>query len=111
MRSIKDFQQTSTTIKCKQIQLKTLISLQPYTTKRANAKTTHIQCKIEYIVLVMSLKHTSHKKHTMPYLLNVRAVQRLNHGGQEPFFLKIAVHDSDMPVTLKQGQSHQTWNE
>ena len=38
---------------------------------------------------------------------NVRTEQHLNYGGQEPT-QQFAVCDSDTPVTLKQGQSHQT---
>ena len=39
-----------------------------------------------------------------------RTIQRLNYSGQESK-KKLAVHDSDTPVTLKQCQGHQTWFE
>ena len=38
---------------------------------------------------------------------NVRTEQHLNYSRQEPT-QQFAVCDSDTPVTLKQGQSHQT---
>ena len=40
----------------------------------------------------------------------VRTIQHLNYGGQESK-QRFAVHDSDTPVTLKQGQGNQTWYE
>ena len=40
----------------------------------------------------------------------VRTIQLLNYGGQESK-KQFAVYDSEKPVTLKQGQGHQTWYE
>ena len=40
------------------------------------------------------------------FLMYVRTIQCLNCGGQESKE-QFAVHDSDTPVTLKQGQGHQ----
>ena len=40
----------------------------------------------------------------------VRTIQHLNCGGQK-FTIFFAIYDSDTPVTLKQGQGHQTWFE
>ena len=37
-------------------------------------------------------------------------MHRLNYNGQE-YFSKIAIYDSDIPVTLPYGQGHQTWYE
>ena len=55
----------------------------------------------------VSLIYTSHTKHIVPDLFVV-CIQRLNYGGQS-FKKQSAVYDSDAPVTLKQGQGHQTW--
>ena len=40
----------------------------------------------------------------------VSTIQHLNYSGQESK-KQFAVYDSDTPVTLKQGQSHQIWDE
>ena len=40
----------------------------------------------------------------------VRTIQRFNYSGQGPG-KQFAVCGSDTPVTLKQGQDHQTWYE
>ena len=40
--------------------------------------------------------------------MHVRTIQHLDNGGQESQ-KQVAVYDSDTPVTLKQGQGHQTW--
>ena len=39
---------------------------------------------------------------------SIRTTQCLNYSGQESR-KQFAVYDSDTPVTLKQGQGHQTW--
>ena len=39
----------------------------------------------------------------------VRTVQHLNYGGHQSKKTQFTVFDSDTPVTLEQGQSHQTW--
>ena len=43
----------------------------------------------------------------LTFLFYVRTMHRLNHGGQESI-KQFVVCDSDTPVTLKQGQGHQT---
>ena len=42
------------------------------------------------------------------FLMYVRTREHFNYGGQQPK-KQLAVYGSDTPVTLKQGQSHQTW--
>ena len=60
----------------------------------------------------MSLKYTpvTHRILCLIVLMYVRTIQHLNYGGQESK-QRFAVHDSDTPVTLKQGQGNQTWYE
>ena len=54
------------------------------------------------------------------FLLYVRSIQRLNYGGKDSLkqtnkqtkkqtYILFAVYESDTPVTLQQGQGHQTW--
>ena len=47
----------------------------------------------------------------MIFLMYERTVQHLNYSGQIffNFFKKFAVYVSDTPVTLEQGQGHETW--
>ena len=59
----------------------------------------------------MSLKYTSHTKHTvLTFSMHVRTIQHLNYGEQE-YQNQFLVDYSDTPVTSKQGQGHQTWYE
>ena len=44
----------------------------------------------------------------MPDLFNVLRTIHLNYGGEDSL-KKIAVYDSDTPMTLKQDQGHKTW--
>ena len=57
----------------------------------------------------MSLKYTpvTQSIYYLIFLMDVRRIQRLNYSRQESK-KQFAVYDSDTPVTLKQGQSHQT---
>ena len=58
----------------------------------------------------MSLKYTlvTESFLCLTFLMYVRTIQHLNYSGQESKN-KSGVHNSDTPVTLKQGQGHQTW--
>ena len=70
------------------------------------------KCKILKIVLVMSLKYTTVTQSMLCliFLMYVRTMQCLNYSRQESK-KKFADYDSDTPVTLKQGQDHETWYE
>ena len=67
-------------------------------------------CKTEKIVLVMSCKYVPVTQSMLCqiFLMYVRTREHLNYGGQQPK-KQLAVYGSDTTVTLKQGQSHQTW--
>ena len=58
----------------------------------------------------MPLKYTQVSQHILwpVFLMYVRTIQRLNYYGQESK-KQFAAYDSEIPVTLKQGQGHQTW--
>ena len=64
------------------------------------------KCKVEKIVLVMSLTcyPVTQSIPCLIFLMSVRTIQRLNYGGQEST-KQFAVNDSDTPVTLKQTRS------
>ena len=64
-------------------------------------------------MLVKSIKYTPVKQTILCliYLMYVRTIRYLKYGGQESKKKKNAVNDSDIPVTLKQDQSNQTWYE
>ena len=72
----------------------------------ANAQMTHIQVQNWKNVLVVCLQYTPVT--CLVFSVYVTTTQRLNHSGQESK-QKFAVHNSDTPVTLKQGQCHQSW--
>ena len=61
-------------------------------------------------VLVTSLKYTKVTQSILRsiFLMYVAILQRLNNSGQEFNFFLLLVFDCDIPVTLKQGQGHQT---
>ena len=62
-------------------------------------------------VTLLSRKHTSHTKYTVPDLfMYIRTIQRLNYNRQKSR-KQVAVYESDIPMTLKQGQGHKTWYE
>ena len=63
---------------------------------------SHIQVQDWKKCIVVSLKYTSVTRSSLYMLFNYS-----EHKSKE----QIAVHDSDTPVTLKQGQGHQTWYE
>ena len=58
----------------------------------------------------MSLKYTPVTKSILCliFLLHIRTIQRLKYGGQKSI-KEFSVSDVNIPVTLKQGQGHQTW--
>ena len=47
----------------------------------------------------------------MIFLMHVATIQHLNYKGQECKKTRFAVYISDTPVTLKQGQHHQSHHE
>ena len=60
-------------------------------------------------MVVKPLKHTPVPESILflIFLMYVRTIQLLNYSGQE-CKKQLAVQDSDTPVTLKEGQGHQT---
>ena len=73
---------------------------------------THIQVPNQKNVLVMSPKYKLVTQSilcliSLTYVVTLRC---LNYTGQESK-QQSAVYDSDTPVTLKNGQAHQTWCE
>ena len=72
---------------------------------------THIQVQnFKKHVNYVSYIHTSHTKHIVPDLFNVRTIHCSNYGGKQSKKI-FAFYDSDKLVTFKQDQGHQTWYE
>ena len=63
-------------------------------------------------MVVKPLKHTPVPESILflIFLMYVKTIQHLNYSGQESK-KQFAVYESQIPVTLKEGQGHQTWYE
>ena len=78
--------------------------------KRTNDSHSHAKLQTKEI-LVMSVIHTGHTKHTLLVLFKMYSNHTLLNFSGSNSKKQFAVYDSDIPVTLKQGQGHQFWYE